>query len=396
MIELNYLQQFLTHKDSNVRDFVTQYYIEGNLGDANITNILIDLYEKGLNEEEQIEVLHNISQLPQDEKTLDRLYNLPIYKDDSCMHIWFHIDNAITHTKIELLNNTGLRPRIKENLQLVEKRLMFNSLSTNDLWNNLWEHSKNGEGKNLSDFNYGIGNIMIKELASREDFPYDQFEEMLNIDYGLSYKGWNDTYLCSLIGKLKYEKGISFLIKSLEYNGDYLNQEIMEALVSIASEEVIEKAKELYVKGAFKSEIINVLSNIKSSKSEETIIDFCKTENNIEHLTNMAYGLCKMFSKEGIPYVIDIIDKGYDKQIVNLEEAIYINHIVNNLSHSNMDIWKKAIEDEKERRKKSIDFSNILNSINNKNSNKTRTKKVGRNDPCPCGSGNKYKRCCGK
>ncbi len=26
---------------------------------------------------------------------------------------------------------------------------------------------------------------------------------------------------------------------------------------------------------------------------------------------------------------------------------------------------------------------------------KTR-KKVGRNDPCPCGSGKKYKKCCGK
>ena len=24
------------------------------------------------------------------------------------------------------------------------------------------------------------------------------------------------------------------------------------------------------------------------------------------------------------------------------------------------------------------------------------TKKVGRNDPCPCGSGKKYKKCCGK
>lgn len=22
--------------------------------------------------------------------------------------------------------------------------------------------------------------------------------------------------------------------------------------------------------------------------------------------------------------------------------------------------------------------------------------KIGRNDPCPCGSGNKYKKCCGK
>jgi len=27
---------------------------------------------------------------------------------------------------------------------------------------------------------------------------------------------------------------------------------------------------------------------------------------------------------------------------------------------------------------------------------KTSTKKVGRNDPCPCGSGKKYKKCCGK
>jgi len=26
----------------------------------------------------------------------------------------------------------------------------------------------------------------------------------------------------------------------------------------------------------------------------------------------------------------------------------------------------------------------------------TTTKKVGRNDPCPCGSGKKYKRCCGR
>jgi preprotein translocase subunit SecA len=27
---------------------------------------------------------------------------------------------------------------------------------------------------------------------------------------------------------------------------------------------------------------------------------------------------------------------------------------------------------------------------------KRRTEKVGRNDPCPCGSGKKYKKCCGK
>jgi len=25
-----------------------------------------------------------------------------------------------------------------------------------------------------------------------------------------------------------------------------------------------------------------------------------------------------------------------------------------------------------------------------------KSKKTGRNDPCPCGSGKKYKKCCGK
>ncbi|OQY03760.1 MAG: hypothetical protein B6I22_10905, partial [Desulfobacteraceae bacterium 4572_123] len=27
---------------------------------------------------------------------------------------------------------------------------------------------------------------------------------------------------------------------------------------------------------------------------------------------------------------------------------------------------------------------------------KRTNKKIGRNDPCPCGSGKKYKKCCGK
>ena len=32
-----------------------------------------------------------------------------------------------------------------------------------------------------------------------------------------------------------------------------------------------------------------------------------------------------------------------------------------------------------------------------KNANTVRKeKKIGRNDPCPCGSGKKYKKCCGK
>jgi preprotein translocase subunit SecA len=32
----------------------------------------------------------------------------------------------------------------------------------------------------------------------------------------------------------------------------------------------------------------------------------------------------------------------------------------------------------------------------NRSSSIRKTEKIGRNDPCPCGSGKKYKKCCGK
>lgn len=38
---------------------------------------------------------------------------------------------------------------------------------------------------------------------------------------------------------------------------------------------------------------------------------------------------------------------------------------------------------------------NMLKELAN-TENSMKPKKVGRNDPCPCGSGKKYKKCCGR
>jgi SWIM/SEC-C metal-binding protein len=53
--------------------------------------------------------------------------------------------------------------------------------------------------------------------------------------------------------------------------------------------------------------------------------------------------------------------------------------------------WKYKIELEPDKPEDITDLEILLNPP------KTRTaeKKAGRNDPCPCGSGKKYKKCCG-
>ena len=53
--------------------------------------------------------------------------------------------------------------------------------------------------------------------------------------------------------------------------------------------------------------------------------------------------------------------------------------------------WKYKIELDPD---KPEDISD-LELLQNPPKTKTAEKKVGRNEPCPCGSGKKYKKCCG-
>ena len=54
--------------------------------------------------------------------------------------------------------------------------------------------------------------------------------------------------------------------------------------------------------------------------------------------------------------------------------------------------WKYTIELERKKPEDITDLEILLNWPKPKEAGK----KIGRNAPCPCGSGNKYKKCCGK
>ncbi len=54
--------------------------------------------------------------------------------------------------------------------------------------------------------------------------------------------------------------------------------------------------------------------------------------------------------------------------------------------------WEYKIELEPDKPEDITDLNILLNP----QKTKIAEKKVGRNEPCPCGSGKKYKKCCGK
>ena len=112
----------------------------------------------------------------------------------------------------------------------------------------------------------------------------------------------------------------------------------------------------------------------------------------MEHIDNMdhlkqgiglrAYGQndpVKEYTKEGFDL--------FDDMVMRIQEET-VRYLFS------MDIKIKASEEPK-----AIDFTGMKtneNQIEGKTSVKPRThKKIGRNQPCPCGSGKKYKKCCG-
>ena len=54
--------------------------------------------------------------------------------------------------------------------------------------------------------------------------------------------------------------------------------------------------------------------------------------------------------------------------------------------------WKYTIEVDRKKQEDITDLETLLNWPKPVEAEK----KVGRNEPCPCGSGKKYKKCCGK
>lgn len=59
-------------------------------------------------------------------------------------------------------------------------------------------------------------------------------------------------------------------------------------------------------------------------------------------------------------------------------------------------LYRVRIQEKMERQKVAKETGTNLNGNDTKPKTVVKGKKIGRNDPCPCGSGKKYKKCCGK
>ncbi len=231
-----------------------------------------------------------------------------------------------------------------------------------------------------------------------------------------------------LLGELRATESLPVIFRILSqhrdyydlYLGDFLSEGLWEPLYILANSKldelkdfVLQPGKYTYAKSMIfivvdqiamqepdrRSEVIGWYQDICEAFNE------CTLEDNIidsELLGLMVWHFKDFAGKDALQYVKPLFDKGW------VSESVCGSY--NDLATENRGIRTKKSEmlPITERYDKIVnswagynenvddDFigSDFFDRLNSKP--EVKEKKVGRNDPCPCGSGKKYKKCCGK
>ena len=191
-----------------------------------------------------------------------------------------------------------------------------------------------------------------------------------------------------MIGLLKLERYIPLLVRLLDRDEDSLLEELSATLISFQSDQVVKEVAPYLKKDNSIIYAASIVENIKSDLGVKVLREAYTSAKELDHQDILIEALCHQLSEEALPEINEHMKLDYSSGLVDIEQTVYSYFSILGLKHRELALWRQvALERELDFRQKGNDFSQapVRNVI-----------KVGRNDPCTCGSGKKYKKCCGK
>ncbi|MNZ17735.1 hypothetical protein D3C78_347300 [compost metagenome] len=399
------VKPFILHPEKVIGNAAIEYFSKGCLYDD---QELMPLLLERMQNSQSLEQLHLFyaENFPQTNMTLGTLFN---FLETANLHIntKYHLCKIISNSDLQLLE------AVRHKLTLlplgyqekIEHRFQLSSITTSALWDQLRKLCLDATGRYVNEFNYEYGILIIQEMSKRSDLDPAEILSILNP----ANESYELEYGILLAGEKKLHEAIPALVDLLGHEGDLVTENAVTALVRIGSSDVVREIACRFPNEDWDFRLFasDVLGRLKQPESERAILDLLPVEQDQTVATSLAHGLCTLLSVEGIPLVSHQIEQGCDR-LVDLEESLYVNCIINNVHLPELERYKHKIEQQEqeflEREQQFAKPGKKSKGVNPTNTNQfglpssvpcVASEKVGRNDPCPCGSGKKYKKCCG-
>jgi hypothetical protein len=213
-----------------------------------------------------------------------------------------------------------------------------------------------------------------------------EIELLIEEELKKKWISYNGTLTIYMIGLLGLDKHITILASLLDRDDDIMLEEVSVALIGFQSDEVV-KAVEPYIKK--EDSVIyasSIIENIKTDLAVKVLIDSYRRAKELEDKDLLIEALCHQLSEEALPVISKHMNNEYFSSMVEVEQVVYSYYSILGLDHPELEWWKQTALEREMGFEQGRDVPN----------QPVQTEKIGRNDPCPCGSGKKYKKCCGK
>lgn len=195
-------------------------------------------------------------------------------------------------------------------------------------------------------------------------------------------------YAC---GVLQVQKAIPLLVRLLErQDEDLLIEEVQRALAALQTDEVVKAIAPFILDREKGITVICILKQIKTPLSEQTLLDAYPQTTDVELHEFLLDALTSQFSERAIPLIEQFIERDDYALIFNMMEMFYAHYKTLGKTHPLLEAWYEESLEKKAR------LFNSTDQVIFQKGTPVQVDKIGRNEPCTCGSGKKYKKCCGK
>jgi len=264
-------------------------------------------------------------------------------------------------------------------------------------------------------------NRVARTLARHGERSVERILEHLNkdiVNFETDPMAWLEILLVELAGEMRLESAIGLVVKKLHEEGDVLSEECVEALGKIGTDAAASAVAEGWLEASWEYRLYatGALEGIHSDTTVRKCLELLPQEHDLSIKTGLADALLGQFADEGIEPVREMVNQqAYDSMHSDLMRKLLAVGTVMGVTFPEYSDWKRAAEDrlaEQERKMKEMDvffrdrttpalpvvpapMRDRGDLLDRKPAPFLHTEKhVGRNDPCPCGSGKKYKKCC--
>lgn len=281
----------------------------------------------------------------------------------------------------------------------LRQRLELADVPSEALWDRLMAHGREVGMAYVGDFDLRISDRLVEALGRN---PGDACERALALLRDDSIEDWRKIFCVQLVAATRYEPAVPALIEMLVLDADYLLERSVDALTRIGTPDVVARL-EAFIPGkewGVRLMARDPLERIKRPESEAALLRLFHTERAKDLRGFIGASLCMLCPG---PHVLDELRdllaagrlEGWES---GLQDGILAAGVMVGYEPPEAQQWRREWAKQNERMRKLLatDAPPAAASIPVTADllHGPRKHKVGRNQPCPCGSGKKYKKCC--